>query len=41
MIQIQNFNASLRQVIREIYFFVHMIAEHISDLAESDQIQLW
>ena len=35
MIQIQNFNASLRQVIREIYFSVHMIAEHISDLAES------
>ena len=25
MIQIQNFNASLRQVIREIYFFVHMM----------------
>lgn len=35
MIQIQNFNASLRQVIRDIYFFVHMIAEHISDLAKS------
>lgn len=34
MIQIQNFNASLRQVIREIYFFIHMITKHISDPAD-------
>lgn len=34
MIQIQNFDASLRQVIKEICFFVHMLAEHISGPTE-------
>lgn len=34
MIQIQNFNASLRQVIREIYFFIHMTVKPFSDPAD-------
>lgn len=34
MIQFLNFDASLRQVIKYIYFFVHMTAKHISDPTE-------
>lgn len=34
MIQIQNFNASLRHVTREIYFFIHMTVKPISDPAD-------
>lgn len=34
MIQIQNFDASLRHLIKWIYFFVHMIAKQISDPTE-------